>query len=44
MTTRYVVKKNQEEALNDYCKILGSDFDNLNSALEHAYLTFFERF
>ena len=44
MTTRYVVKKEQEKALSDYCKITGSDFHNLNSALEDAYLSFYKRF
>lgn len=44
MTTRYVVKEEQEEALNDYCKIAGAKFESLNAALEHAYLSFFERF
>jgi hypothetical protein len=44
MTTRYVVKEEQEEALNDYCKIAGTDFDNLNAALEDAYFSFYKRF
>ena len=44
MTTRYIVKEEQEEALSDYCKVAGSNFYNLNTALEEAYLSFYNRF
>ena len=44
MTTEYVVKERKDEALNDYCIITGSKFDNLNAAIEHAYFSYYKRF
>ena len=44
MTTRYVVKDEQEVALKDYSEIAEIQFDSLNAALEHAYLFFYDKF
>ena len=44
MTTEYVVKERKDEALNNYCIITGSKFDNLNAAIEHAYFSYYKRF
>lgn len=43
MTTEYF-KERKDVDLNDYCKITGMKFDNLNAAIEDAYFSFFGRF